>query len=67
MPAYAYRCPECGWAGDRFNVSADERDAQRCGRQLSDDDHGPYCDAALEREEIADTARMSYNWGLWES
>lgn len=35
MPIYDYRCPVCGWAGDR-NVKYDERDTQRCGRTATD-------------------------------
>ena len=46
MPAYSYRCPECGWEGTRYAVPIDDRDQQRCG-----DD----CAAMLAREEISES------------
>ena len=33
MPIHEYRCPGCGWEGERV-VNASERDSQRCMRNL---------------------------------
>lgn len=36
---YEYRCPRCGWAGERISAMS-HRDLQHC----------PQCDAPLERQ-----------------
>lgn len=65
MPAYNYKCPQCGHEEERI-VSLDERDKQFCSKQLCfaliDGETGALCGIKLEREEIALTARMPDAW-----
>jgi hypothetical protein len=68
MPQHEYRCRGCGWEGTRI-VNTDERDEQRCFRNLGTDEelteflHGerpeegdPRCLESLDRVEISLTS-----------
>ena len=74
---YSYKCPSCGWIGDRLCKIA-ERDHQVCtqatnevvGHNYDPEYVAPItlykpCGANLIREEISQTARMGAQWGQW--
>lgn len=62
MPVYTYRCPACGWTGDRI-VKLAERDEQRCEASKEENAKSEHkCDGELVREEIALNAKMGHRW-----
>lgn len=64
MPTYTYKCPKCGWTGDR-QTSIATRDHLRCDHEHE----GVRCEAALERDDTIPAAqgRMAHNWSRWQS
>jgi hypothetical protein len=52
MPCYHYHCSLCGWEGDRFGVTAADRDRQFCTVTQPCPSGEVRCLAPLVREEI---------------
>lgn len=62
---YVYKCPSCGWEGERI-CSIAERDKQECEGVWHDGTNVSPCTSALVREEISLTSSMPNNWGEWK-
>lgn len=82
MPAYAYKCPKCDWAGTRYNIAIARRDSQVCEEwhdQLPErvlyDERGKHesprirrmCLTKLERDEIPETGALPGQWHSWNT
>lgn len=65
---YEYKCPKCGWEGQRLSRIADA-DNQYCNQPVpeSEDENANIieCGAKLEREEISVTSKMANQWSRW--
>jgi hypothetical protein len=62
---YGYKCPKCGWEGDRLSSIA-EADRQVCGVPIAEGAETVACDGVLVREEVPLTSRMSVQWAQWQ-
>jgi len=64
MPIYTYKCPSCGWTGDRKS-SISDRDNQSCAATHPAPTR-KICGTKLTRDEIPETANMKLNWSYWQ-